>query len=252
MQPLQPVLANDERARTSLMLFRILLAILSLNLLAELVLSFKLNDPTDMFDSANRYMIIVTGLIALFRSLFTILLAVFFIMWMRRAYHNLHKAGSTYLSFSEGWASGAWFVPFINLGRPWKIMSEIFQETQMVFRKPNEFGFEKEHDNITGWWWASFITSGVVAQIGSIFIRSGNLRTGYLFAAVSDLGYVMAAVLAMNMIKRISAMETDMMARAQAYYAELSAQYAAQYQQYQQQQPPAPGSGYEPPQNFGN
>lgn len=252
MNAFQPVLANDERARTTIMLFRILIAILALNLLAELALSFKMNYDTDIFDPNIRYMIIATGLIALFRSLFTILLAVFFIMWMRRAYHNLHKAGSTYLSFSEGWAAGAWFVPFINLGRPWKIMSEIFQETQLVFRKPNEFGFEKEHDNITGWWWAAFITSGVVGYIGSFVIRAGNLGTGYLFAAVSDLGYVLAAVLAISMIKRISAMETDMMARAQAHYAELSAQYAAQYQQYQQQQPPAPGSGYEPPQNFGN
>ena len=47
---------------------------------------------------------------------------IVFIMWFRRAYNNLHKIGVPHLEFSEGWGAGAWFVPFINLARPYTIM----------------------------------------------------------------------------------------------------------------------------------
>ncbi len=55
-------------------------------------------------------------------------------MWFRRAYFNLHQKVS-YLSHSEGWAAGSWFVPIVNLYRPYQIMKEIYVETKELFTK---------------------------------------------------------------------------------------------------------------------
>jgi len=55
-----------------------------------------------------------------------------FIMWFRRAYFNLHQKVN-HLSYSEGWAAGSWFVPIINLYRPYQIMKEIYIETKKLF-----------------------------------------------------------------------------------------------------------------------
>src|SRR4249919_2196416 len=56
-------------------------------------------------------------------------LIVSFIMWFRRAYWNLHQVNVSAAHFPEGWAAGAWFVPFINLIRPYRIMQQIWKGT---------------------------------------------------------------------------------------------------------------------------
>jgi len=54
--------------------------------------------------------------------------AITFIQWFRRAYFNLHLRVNR-LSQTEGWAAGCWFVPIVNLFRPYQIMKEMFQAT---------------------------------------------------------------------------------------------------------------------------
>ena len=44
-------------------------------------------------------------------SIVGIFVIVFFIMWFRRAYKNLHTLKARNLKRSEGWAAGGWFVP---------------------------------------------------------------------------------------------------------------------------------------------
>jgi hypothetical protein len=67
--------------------------------------------------------------------------AVTFIQWFRRAYYNLHIMENN-LRFTEGWASGAWFVPsfpcldptkswpkcFMLRGRYWCATCRIFNQ----------------------------------------------------------------------------------------------------------------------------
>ena len=48
---------------------------------------------------------------------------VLFIRWFRRAYFNLHTL-ATGLRDSEGWAAGAWFVPIVNLYKPFQLMKD--------------------------------------------------------------------------------------------------------------------------------
>ncbi|MBN2680940.1 MAG: DUF4328 domain-containing protein [Bacteroidales bacterium] len=47
-----------------------------------------------------------------------IISAITFIQWFRRAYFNLHLKTKN-LSSSEGWAAGCWFVPVLNLFKPY-------------------------------------------------------------------------------------------------------------------------------------
>lgn len=52
--------------------------------------------------------------------------AVVFIWWFRRAYGNLPALGAPQ-KYRAGWAIGAWFVPILNLFRPWKMTEEIWR-----------------------------------------------------------------------------------------------------------------------------
>jgi hypothetical protein len=226
-----PISPNDERSRTVILMFRIFMVILVCCMLGEFFAAASLTGAINLPTRTGTQLVLVgVAIISVIRSVLYILLAVFFIMWQRRAYHNLHKAGSKYLRHSEGWAAGAWFVPFLNLAWPVQIIRDIWNETQYVFRRKDEI-YQREEDNITGWWWAMFLISGFVTEIGTICLNNKSFDVGYVFAGVGSLGYLLTAFLAINMVKRISAMEKDMMERAHLYYSWVNQQEAANYQQ---------------------
>ncbi len=86
-----------------------------------------------------------------------------FIQWFRRAYYNLHQK-INHLSHSEGWAAGAWFVPILNLYRPYQIMKELYRETKNLL-VTNEISISRNFSTGTlGWWWALWITGNILGQ----------------------------------------------------------------------------------------
>lgn len=89
---------------------------------------------------------------------------VFFIMWFRRAYYNLHTKIDP-LYHSEGWAAGSWFVPFINLYRPYQIMKELYTETVDFLEKKGKIITNKYFSFYIGFWWTLWIVSGVLGRI---------------------------------------------------------------------------------------
>ena len=77
---------------------------------------------------------------------------VVLIMWLRRAYYNLHQLPGIHPEYSDGWAAGAWFVPFLNFVRPFTIMREVWQDTQRA-----AWGRIAQPATIVAWWWTAFI-----------------------------------------------------------------------------------------------
>ena len=90
--------------------------------------------------------------------------AVFFVMWFRRAYYNLHTKIDP-LYHSEGWAAGSWFVPFINLYRPYQIMKELYTETVDFLEKKGKMINDKYFSFYIGSWWVLWIVSSVLGRI---------------------------------------------------------------------------------------
>ena len=89
--------------------------------------------------------------------------AVFFLRWFKTAYHNIRQKMPD-MRYSEGWTIGAWFVPLLNLFRPYQIMREIYTQTRAFFiNKDCEIG-----GTLTlryfDFWWALWIISNVLAQ----------------------------------------------------------------------------------------
>lgn len=134
---------------------------------------------------------------------------IVFILWFRRAYNNLNLSGRAYTRYGEGWAAGSWFVPFLNLVRPYQIMKEIWDKTQQA----TDNLLTIRGSDIVGWWWAVWIISNVVENIG---IRMGNkdsvegILDGSYFSLAGDALSVIALVLAIIMIKKTSEFEENL------------------------------------------
>lgn len=93
------------------------------------------------------------GLVAIAEFIIYIFFIVYFIMWFRRAYANMDRIGIN-TGFSEGWAAGAWFVPILNLFRPFQIALEIrrhYEEHDPAQRKVDGM------IAIMWLWWLTFI-----------------------------------------------------------------------------------------------
>jgi hypothetical protein len=102
-------------------------------------------------------------IIGIFYLIAYIISGITFIQWFRRAYFNLHLKVN-HLSQTEGWAAGSWFVPFINLYRPYQIMVELYKETKELFIKKGLSFNQNYTTSSLGWWWTLWIINGIIGQ----------------------------------------------------------------------------------------
>jgi hypothetical protein len=115
---------------------------------------------------------------------------IVFIQWFRRAYFNLHLR-SSHLLYTDGWAAGSWFVPFLNLFRPFQIMKELYVETARIFSKKG-LSEEVSSTKFLGWWWALWLINNTVAQY--------EFRTSLKAEIAADLSNVTIAGMIGNLI----------------------------------------------------
>lgn len=133
-------------------------------------------------------------------------------MWLRRAYYNLHQLPDIRPDYSDGWAAGAWFVPFLNFVRPFTTMREVWQDTQRV-----AWGRIVEPSTILGWWWTAYIVKIIVGRITDKMGRSSDdIMQDDLLAMLFDAGaqFVFAAF-TWYIIGRASSFEEELAARQQ-------------------------------------
>jgi Domain of unknown function (DUF4328) len=73
-------------------------------------------------------------------------------LWTRRLYRNLRPLGAGDLRFSDGWALGGWFVPFLNLVRPKQIVDDIWRASDPM-RRPTEVWDQRPLSDLLHCWW---------------------------------------------------------------------------------------------------
>jgi hypothetical protein len=148
-------------------------------------------------------------ILAILYTIAYIISAVTFIMWFRRAYYNLHQRVS-YLSQSEGWAAGSWFVPVLNLYRPYQIMKEMYNETRNLLQSRG-FSDISITTKLLGWWWALWIVSRFVGQFAFRYSMKAEtideLLTGTVAEIVSGIIGIPLVLIAIRVVKDYSAVE---------------------------------------------
>lgn len=207
---------NEKRAKYAIIFIAIILfidvialisAFLQYNLLEEafngVQISMERANANDLRQAVILYVRIVLYIVSV----------VMFIRWFRRAYYNLHTK-LDYLNYSEGWAAGAWFVPILNLYRPYQIMDELYVETRNLLIKR---GFNIETtttSNIVGWWWCFWIIYTIASQVAirvakrAVSVEDFMLAT--IFEMVAHITGILVGVFAIKVIKEYSLLEKEL------------------------------------------
>jgi hypothetical protein len=138
---------------------------------------------------------------------------VTFLKWIHRANLNVRGFGAQNLQFTPGWAIGYYFIPFLNLVRPYRAMKEIWQAS----KNPDEWSSQSVSP-ILGWWWALFLISGVLGQMSFRLSMQANnistLSTSTVVSIVSALVEILLCLVALSLVTNIFRMQEELLQRS--------------------------------------
>jgi len=137
-----------------------------------------------------------------------IICAVVFLMWIHRANKNLRSLRAADLRFTPGWAVGWFFVPIMNLFRPYQVVSEIWKASDPKVDTTDDTSWKAVGTSpIVGFWWALFLISAFVARMlpvppsGEELLDLLNSTYAYM---VYDGIYIAFLLTIIFMVRRIS------------------------------------------------
>jgi hypothetical protein len=107
----------------------------------------------------------------------SLLTAAAFLFWFYRAYQNLLAFRSEPLQYSPGQAAGSFFIPFVNLARPFSVMREIWQASDPALPPFDPRPYTDAPTSLlVSAWWGMFLARGVLAWL-AILPRLGGAHT---------------------------------------------------------------------------
>lgn len=86
---------------------------------------------------------------------------IVFLRFLGRANHNARALGADGISATPGWTIGYFFVPVINLWRPYQILQEIWKASAP---EPGDWK-TRAGSSLIGWWWGLRLLDNVANRV---------------------------------------------------------------------------------------
>src|SRR2546428_13386 len=149
----------------------------------------------------------LTGLVTLFYFSGWFLSVVAFLSWLYRAFKNLSALGARKLRFTPGWAVGWFFVPLMDLIRPYEAVNELWHASDPAI--PSYEPASRAAPAPVRWWWSLFILWVLTARLANQLNQptgSGVFegQAAHLLMIVSYVLEIPAAILAIRLIGAIN------------------------------------------------
>jgi len=140
----------------------------------------------------------------------SIISAVTFIQWFRRAYFNLHSLVPN-LTYTEGWAAGSWFVPIIGFYRPYQIMMELYNKTTARLEESKLIDNQSYDYYYVKVWWALWIIVSIIGRVVYKYMSEAETIDKFIdytvFSMVQSILYIPLSIFTIKVIKEYSKFE---------------------------------------------
>jgi hypothetical protein len=151
-------------------------------------------------DGQRRY--VATGI-----GLGYLLSGIAFIAWFQQAYANLPTLGVSGRRRSNGWAVGAWFVPFLGLVRPFSMAGEAYRGSDPAL--PDGSPVPEGPVPFFFWaWWSTYLGGNILFGVSRYAENStkslSSLHRANLFVIVSYTTLLVAGILAIGVVASIA------------------------------------------------
>ena len=125
---------------------------------------------------------------------------VLFLMWKHKASKNLAPLGVSNQRFSPRWAVAYYFIPILNLFRPYQVMKEIYLRS-------GGGGTTPSYSILTAWWGMWIISEFINNRIARQFFKEHNIddliALNYA-SIVGDFLTIVAGILVFVVVSRIT------------------------------------------------
>lgn len=170
-----PVISSEKRAKAAVTMIYFVTVAYTLNVLADIAnkIFFDGNIGAEDDNGAGLIVTLLFASIAMISFVLVLISAVTFIMWLWRAYSNLHALGCPDL-YNRAWTIAGWFIPFLNLYLPYKIMQTMFKgiNIQLMGKSTLLQKSTQANGNNIGVWWALWI---ILVVLGNLEIKTNSL-----------------------------------------------------------------------------
>ena len=137
-----------------------------------------------------------------------IVTAITFGIWIVRAHKNLRAFGITDTTYTPGWALGWFFVPFLNLVRPFQAMKELWQASHAGA----EWDKSSSARLVNIWWCLWLLNSVYGTLIARLFTSQSSIDDLLMGTKLSMAGFLInipVCYLALKLVRGIhNAQET--------------------------------------------
>ena len=144
----------------------------------------------------------LVGLLAL---LLFIGAGIAWLMWQHRAYANLRLIGSGDTEHTPGWSVGYWFIPLVNLFRPYQITAEIYRRSELQNVRDPIGGLSGPP--LIGAWWFVYLAWGGTTRFYAVIGKDAKTLPTLISATnielTSHVVGLAAAILALQVIRSI-------------------------------------------------
>jgi hypothetical protein len=139
---------------------------------------------------------------------------VFFLIWIYRAHKNLRALGATDLKYSPGWAIGGFFIPVLNVVRPYQVVTEIWKASGPGARRSGGASWIYESPPVfISLWWGLWLLSGFLDFISVVMVfgagQADQLVVASRYRIVYYLTSVACAALAIAVVLKINARQEN-------------------------------------------
>ncbi|MFJ9774691.1 DUF4328 domain-containing protein [Kitasatospora sp. NPDC101157] len=152
--------------------------------------------------------------------------AAAFLTWFYRVRVNAEVLYPHGHRFRRGWAIGGWFTPLVMLWFPRQIAGDIWQAGV----RPDETGVRPPlSQTLLNLWWGTFVVGNALNRMGGKFTDAArypdDYQQGVVWLIASDVLEVAAAVFAVLVVRKLTAMQEERFAEsaARAYGVHVSA-----------------------------
>ena len=185
----------DQRARLTQNALKVFLGVMGVALVSHVLqLDLLLDVQHGAFvdearatanDTREGFMLILK-LVALLAS------AVVVLRWKWAAYRLMPHLTGHPTEHAAGWAAGAYFVPILNLFRPYQIMREMWEESTPA-HEVMRLDVESRSSGLIGLWWALWLVGSIGERILFRIARDVQSVEGWLTVTELMIGLVILA-----------------------------------------------------------
>jgi len=139
---------------------------------------------------------------------------IVFLCWLHLCYRNLRALAVDDPPYTPGWAVGSWFIPVLNLFRPYQVVAGLWRTTAVPGTEGDDWR-RRPASGLVAVWWLTFLAGGALSQFASVGGTStfADVKREGAILFVSHLLYVASAALAFRLVGALSQREDALASR---------------------------------------